>query len=586
MFTLNTGIGRARTLAAGILACLSASSVAHAAESAVDPELLSPSGDFGAAGLGRGDAQFGNGVLTLVASDRFAGAIEHLYYNGTEFIDAFDHGRGLQMAVSLDPGPECLMPTEAGSDFDGTGPTSSSVLNSYQVGPASWATSTSPAYWLTRARPLPYPWQYCTDKIVSPEIFRKEIQVGVPGYPQVIRYMAHMQLAADYPLAYAELPTIYLQENFTRHFRMDPGTGETWEYQKIHSYPTHPDHPAEEHANTVLIFSDANGLNAIAMWSPYESRGGDFQYRGHMFDFSGHHGGSPAENTSKLTVTRSWGGNEPALIESETYIAVGTLDKVRCMVKGLYAASPTNVSRAWPDVARRVGDPLPPVGTCGAVTDISTFDQSNPDVETPFTKQLAISSDGRTMIERVYDNGWKPWRSFPTSAAIGLEAIRSFSQGPDTGLKPKQFFVTRDGKTIRSRTYVNGAWGPQVDTSVASLGIPNLQRIRSFDQTGPDPAIGNKIKQMLLADDGNTIYYRYSTPGSTVWTPWTTGYASGLGLPSAPPIKSISQGKTPNGEAKFDVLSGDGRMLYTRVYTNGVWGAWKTVAVGALGMSE
>jgi hypothetical protein len=67
-----------------------------------------------------------NGIV-LCGSLRVAGAIDYLAWNGMQFINAADHGRELQYAISNQYG-ECYNPTEAGSMNDGAGPTTSSVL--------------------------------------------------------------------------------------------------------------------------------------------------------------------------------------------------------------------------------------------------------------------------------------------------------------------------------------------------------------------------------------------------------------------------------------------------------------------------
>jgi hypothetical protein len=67
-----------------------------------------------------------NGI-GLCGSLRVAGAIDYLAWNGMQFINAADHGRELQYAISNQYG-ECYNPTEAGSQLDGSGPSTSSKL--------------------------------------------------------------------------------------------------------------------------------------------------------------------------------------------------------------------------------------------------------------------------------------------------------------------------------------------------------------------------------------------------------------------------------------------------------------------------
>jgi hypothetical protein len=72
-------------------------------------------------------AQVGPSPLVISTTERLAGAIDSLTWNGKEFINSWDHGRQLQTAAFIEKFGECYNPTEAGSSSDGTGPTSSSV---------------------------------------------------------------------------------------------------------------------------------------------------------------------------------------------------------------------------------------------------------------------------------------------------------------------------------------------------------------------------------------------------------------------------------------------------------------------------
>ena len=70
--------------------------------------------------------------IAITTTDRLAGAIHSLTWNGKEFVDSFDHGRQIQSASNLDNGTpifaETFNPTEAGSRWDGRGDGSSSRL--------------------------------------------------------------------------------------------------------------------------------------------------------------------------------------------------------------------------------------------------------------------------------------------------------------------------------------------------------------------------------------------------------------------------------------------------------------------------
>lgn len=73
-------------------------------------------------------AKAGDSEIVITTTDRLAGAIHSLTWNGDELIDSADHGRELQSAASFDCGlpanefwAERFNPTEAGSRDDGGG---------------------------------------------------------------------------------------------------------------------------------------------------------------------------------------------------------------------------------------------------------------------------------------------------------------------------------------------------------------------------------------------------------------------------------------------------------------------------------
>ena len=98
--------------------------------------------------------QAGPSEIVITTTDRLAGAIDSLTWNGKEFIDSTDHGRQLQSAASFDCArsgefwAECYNPTEAGSRDDGTGKTSSSKLLSMHAEGDRLESTTQMAFWL------------------------------------------------------------------------------------------------------------------------------------------------------------------------------------------------------------------------------------------------------------------------------------------------------------------------------------------------------------------------------------------------------------------------------------------------------
>jgi hypothetical protein len=97
-------------------------------------------------------AQAGASELVIKTTNRLAGAIDSLRWNGREFINSVDHGRQLQSASNLECGTtitaETYNPTEAGSRADGIGPKSSSQLIRIRAEGAVLETTSKMAFWL------------------------------------------------------------------------------------------------------------------------------------------------------------------------------------------------------------------------------------------------------------------------------------------------------------------------------------------------------------------------------------------------------------------------------------------------------
>ena len=137
------------------------------------------------------DAQQG---LYASGSARTAGAIDSVVWNSIEFINACDHGRELQVAVTLDGHAECYNPTEAGSNRDARGTffSSTSQLVSITSGNNSaLETSVNPAFWLAPGEREAQPSAGCSvalnTELTSAYTTTKSVTF-VPGVPGTLRY--------------------------------------------------------------------------------------------------------------------------------------------------------------------------------------------------------------------------------------------------------------------------------------------------------------------------------------------------------------------------------------------------------------
>ena len=61
----------------------------------------------------------GGRPIYISCSERTAGAVDSLVWKDKEFLNSWDHGRQLQMAITVQNHGECWNPTEAGGRSDG-----------------------------------------------------------------------------------------------------------------------------------------------------------------------------------------------------------------------------------------------------------------------------------------------------------------------------------------------------------------------------------------------------------------------------------------------------------------------------------
>lgn len=200
--------------------------------------------------------------IVITTTERLAGAIHSVTWNGKEFINSTDHGRQLQSATNFDFGspmiPETFNPTEAGSVADGAGPTSSSRLLHLIAHENRLQTTTQMAFWLPPGgNSLGNPAKNQT--VLSNHTLTKRVQIGIEGLPQVIEYETSFGLPIDeqHNFAQFEVLTGYMPPEFDHFFIYDLATGEI---MPISVGPGEQKHP--------LIFATADKKYAMACVIP------------------------------------------------------------------------------------------------------------------------------------------------------------------------------------------------------------------------------------------------------------------------------------------------------------------------------
>jgi hypothetical protein len=166
----------------------------------------------------------------ITTTERVAGAIDSLTWNGKEFIDSADHGRQLQSASNLDCGTpvqcETFNPTEAGSSRDGAGARSTSRLLFFAAGSNALQSVTQMAFWLAPGETSAgHPAKNTT--VLSNHLLAKHVRIGHPGLPHVIDYdvMFTVPVGESHTEATFEALTGYMPPDFSRFLRFDPQSG-------------------------------------------------------------------------------------------------------------------------------------------------------------------------------------------------------------------------------------------------------------------------------------------------------------------------------------------------------------------------
>lgn len=206
----------------------------------------------------------GSSEIVITTTNRLAGAIHSLTWNGKEFIDSFDHGRQLQSAASFDlrsTDPfwaERYNPTEAGSRSDGKGPTSSSKLISIRAKGSELQTTTRMAFWLA-------PGQKSSGRLalnhtrLSDHLISKRVRIGYKHFDNVIEYQSTFTVPQSEKHHYAQFEALtgYMPAEFEKFWCFHPATGKLAPLS---------DGPGEQKFPVVLSTSD--GRYAMGIFSP------------------------------------------------------------------------------------------------------------------------------------------------------------------------------------------------------------------------------------------------------------------------------------------------------------------------------
>jgi hypothetical protein len=208
--------------------------------------------------------QAGPSDIVITTTNRVAGAIHSLTWNGKEFIDSTDHGRQLQSAASFNCAkmgefcPECYNPTEAGSRADGAGSKSSSKLLRLRAEGSELETVTQMAFWLAPGEASSdHP--ALNDTPLSRHILKKRVRAGYEDLPHVLDYEVVFTVPPGERHTYAQFEALtgYMPAEFGSFYKFNARSG------KLHELD---DGPGEQ--SWPVVFTTQSGGHAMGVFSP------------------------------------------------------------------------------------------------------------------------------------------------------------------------------------------------------------------------------------------------------------------------------------------------------------------------------
>lgn len=262
--------------------------------------------------------------LIIETTNRLAGAVHSIRWQGQEFIDSADHGRQLQSASSFDAmldeefWAERYNPTEAGSRRDGATNHSSSRLLGIDASSAELKTSTQMAFWLNPGEDSQGR-KALNKKPLSDHILHKRIRLGAYQDPHVIQIDNTFQWPESEPHRYAqfEVLTGYMPPEFSKFWRVNLSSEELKPLD---------DGPGEQSDPVILSTMDHRfAMGAIAASKPdwIESKPGYGRFR------------FPAEKVVKWNVVYRY-RESPKLSRTQAgfrvLVFVGSLDQVHKLI--------------------------------------------------------------------------------------------------------------------------------------------------------------------------------------------------------------------------------------------------------------
>lgn len=303
------------------------------AGAAIALAFASGSATHAAADATASNVALGSTITATASGSQYAGAIFSLTFRNVQYTQNSMKGRSLQSSANYDGYAECLNPTEAGSNRDGNGPTSSSILQSISSSGIALQTSTQMAYYLQPGESVPA--DHCGNgattgqntTIVSNDVVSKTVTIGASGIPNLIGYDVTFNISGSHSQETLEAVADYMQPSFSVYLSYDP-LSKTLSNLSVNS-----------HAQLIGIPSIAamtNGSSAMGIMSQQVSPGnlGD-QYFSYSFE---------SGNFSKLNCVFNK-NNVPAgaQFQMSCPLSIGNVDEIMSAMNSYYGSQNTTI---------------------------------------------------------------------------------------------------------------------------------------------------------------------------------------------------------------------------------------------------
>ncbi|HEX8570376.1 MAG TPA: hypothetical protein VF699_10705 [Caulobacteraceae bacterium] len=196
----------------------------------------------------------GGEPVRLRSEPWFAGAVSSLTFRGVEFLNAADHGRLLQGAISFERSLECLNPTQAGASRDRPPKTTSRLLW-VRVRPDSYGTATHMAYWKRPGEHCGGARRALNRTALSDTVYTQVLRPGFRGHANAVAHDITFSTGSDRAGAVVEALTAYTPPQFDTFHVYRPDTGRFVVDRTVQRQPGEQPGP--------VILSTADGSSAL-----------------------------------------------------------------------------------------------------------------------------------------------------------------------------------------------------------------------------------------------------------------------------------------------------------------------------------